>query len=167
MNKHVSRFVLPLIGITLLSMGQAHARQSYYSQHRCVVHAAYQFEKSAKHMHRYVYHTLGRAYLTKSARKLIHAAKHYRYALRHHQSYRYQRRQFEELTALFRDFRREYRHAHLPESRRTHQAIGRLIRSFRDLKHETSHARHCRRGSYRSDHQRWPSSDVAVFDDSP
>jgi hypothetical protein len=47
-----------------------------------------------------------------------------------------------------------------------------LNRSFWDLRHETRHARHHRlqyrrHGSYRRDHQRWPSSDVAVLDDSP
>ncbi len=172
MKKYVLRFVLPVIGIALLSIGQAQARQSYQSQHQGVEHAAYRFEKSAKHMHRYLYDTLGRAYLTKSARKLIRAAKHYRRALKHHEPYRYQRRQFAELAARFRDFRSEYRHAYLPESRRTHQAIRRLNASFRDLRHETRHAGHHRaqyrsRGSYRGDHQRWPRGDFAVLEDSP
>ncbi len=172
MKKYVLRFVLPLIGITLLSMGQAQARQSYHPHHPGVVHAAYQFEKSAQHMHRYLYHTLGRAYLAKSARQLTRAAKHYRRVLERREPYRYQQRQFEELAARFHDFRSEYRHAYVPESRRTYQAIRRLNGSFRDLRNETRHARHHRdryrsHGSYRRDHQRWPSSDVAVLEDSP
>lgn len=172
MKKYVSRFVLPLIGITLLSMGQAQARQSHHSHHQGVVHAAYQFEKAAKHMHRYLHHTLGRDYLTNSARKLTRNAKRYRRALEHGASYRSQRRQFEELAARFREFHSEYRHAYLPESRRTHRAIRRLSESFWELRHETRHARHHRYRyrrlpGYRGEHRRWPSRDLAVLDDSP
>ncbi len=172
MSKYVLKFVLPLFGIALLSIGQAQARQFDHSHHPGVVHAAYQFEKSAKQMHRYLYRTLGRAYLTKSARELIHAARHYRRTLENYEPYRYQRRKFAELAARFHDFRGEYRHAYLPQSRRTYRAIRRLHQSFRDLRYETRHTRHRRltyrsRGNHRRDYRRWPSSDIAVLDDSP
>lgn len=172
MKTQVLRFFLPIIGITLLTMGQAQARQSHYLRHSGVVQAAYQFEKSAKLMQRYLYHTLGRAYLTKSAHRLSRAARRYRHALERHEPYRYQRRQFQELADRFHDFRSEYRYADLPESRRGHRAMRRLNRSFRDLRHETRHARDRRyqdrsHGRYRRDYQSWSGSDVAVLDDSP
>lgn len=169
MKKHILRFVLPLIGITLLNTGQAQARQPHYSHQHGAVHAAHRFEKAAKHMHHHLHHTLGRDYLTKSARKLFRAAKRYRRALEYHQPSRYQRRQFEELAARFHDFRGEYYDANLPQSRRTRQGIRRLKRSFQDLRYEARHSRYSyrRHSRFRDDYRRRQSSDVAVLDDAP
>ncbi len=172
MKTYVIRFVLPLIGTTLLGMGQAEARQSHLPNHQRVAQAADDFEQAAEHMHHHLHHILGRAHLTKSARKLIRAARLYRRALEPHAPRRHQRRLFEELAAGFHDFRSQYRYTYLPGSHRTHQALRRLQGSFRDLRRETRHARRHRYqyrsyGGGRKDYPWWPNKGVVVLDDSP
>ncbi len=172
MKRLIVGFILPLIGISLFSIGRAEARQFDDSHHRGVLHAAYRFEKAAKHMHRQLRHALGRDELTWSARGLARAAKQFRHALEHGEPYRYQRRQFRRLTARFQDFRHQYRHAYLPEWRPADRAIRRLRRAFRDLRYETHHARDHRRSYRRSgrelgDYRPWLNSDVALVEDSP
>jgi hypothetical protein len=175
MNR-VIRYALPVAGLVLLSIGQAQAHGPHRGDRVGLVSSAHQFEEAAERMHYVLGDTLGRARVTKNARRLAHAAHDYRRAVRRGKPARYLKGKFHRLARHFDDFRQQFRHDEdLHHDRRTRRAMRWLVRSFRTLRSDTHNTlRTYRRydeprhwGDYEHRHRRHRQWNAEVVDNSP